>query len=379
MRSYFFLLLVLSFAHCEHKSDSSENFETPSEGRKIQLEYAKGFQATDYQDYILIHIYRGTREAKDTLRYVLRRNQNEIPRQLQPLPQVFIPVKSLVCLSSTFLEPIVMLGEIEKIKGIDNQDHMTNPQLIQRLNNQELIEVARGGQLNQELILTLEKPLIMDSGFGNSDELNQLKSLGVPNIINIDWQETTPLGRAEWIKYLALFFGKEKEADAIFQNIREEYLKIKEIAQKARQKPRVILEIPFQGSWYVSGGNSYSAQLLRDAQATYPWDQDKSRGSLALDFEAIYPEGRKADFWINLGSFKDKSSLLQLDSRFEEFKAFRENRLYNHNRIRNEKGGNDYWNSGVMNPHLVLADLVKIFHPELLPGHNLVYYQQLKN
>ncbi|MEO1654860.1 MAG: ABC transporter substrate-binding protein, partial [Bacteroidota bacterium] len=379
MRLYLGLLIIFSLTTCQGKKENSENWAGLSSGKELTLEYAKGFQAFDYDDFVLVNIYRNTREAKDTIRYIFRRNQQAIPQAYRQLPQINIPIQKLVCLSSTFLEPILMLGEIDKIKGIDNQDHMTNTDILARLKNQEIQEVAKGGQLDQERILALDKPLIMDSGFGNSDELSQLNSLGVSTVMNIDWQETTPLGRVEWIKYIALFFGKEKEADSIFRHIRQEYLKVKEIAKQAKEKPRVILEVPFQGSWYVSGGNSYSAQMLRDAQADYPWDGDTSRGAIPLDLEAVYPEGRKADFWINLSSFKDKNSLLQLDKRFEEFKAFQENNLYNHNRISNEKGGNDYWNSGVMNPHLVLSDLVKIFHPELLPTHQLVYYQKLKD
>jgi iron complex transport system substrate-binding protein len=205
-----------------------------------------------------------------------------------------------------------------------------------------------------------------------------LANAGIPVIVNADWLETDPLGRAEWVKLMAALLNKEDEVNAKFSALEKEYNRIKDLAVKATVKPQVVVGMPFKGTWYVPGGDNYQTQLLRDAGAKYHWSDVAGAGSLALDFETVAPIALKADFWINMGNARSKAEIAAADQRYTRFNAYQKGTLYNSNKRLNDIGANDYWESGAVNPQLILADLVKIFHPELLPDHQLVYYKQLQ-
>jgi iron complex transport system substrate-binding protein len=136
--------------------------------------------------------------------------------------------------------------------------------------------------------------------------------------------------------------------------------------------------MPFKGSWFVPAGESYMAQFLRDAGANYKWSDSKGTGSLALNFETVAPEALTADYWLNVGYVDTKADIAAKDQRFTSFNPFKTDRVYNNNKQVNDIGSNDYWESGAVKPQLVLADMIRILHPELLPDHSLMYYKQLK-
>jgi ABC-type Fe3+-hydroxamate transport system, periplasmic component len=233
--------------------------------------------------------------------------------------------------------------------------------------------------VNVEQALDLNPDLIMTYGVGNPefDAHPKLLEAGLKVVLNSEYMESTPLGRAEWIKFTAAFFNQEMAANKAYAAIANRY---REIAAKAREvanKPTVLANAPFRGTWYMPGGKSYVAQLLADAGATYLWADDTSSGSQPLSFEEVFERAQNADFWLNPGSAKSLSELQQIDERFSQFTAFQKGNVFNNNKRLNENGGNDYWETGVTNPHLILADLIKILHPELLPDHELFFYQQL--
>jgi iron complex transport system substrate-binding protein len=209
------------------------------------------------------------------------------------------------------------------------------------------------------------------------DSYPKLREAGLPVVINAEWSEQEPLAMAEWIKFIALFFNREAEAEAIFNNIAEEYIRLKGRAAVVQDRPTVLTGAPFQGTWWMAGGRSFFARLLEDAGAVYLWNDNDDTGAIPLSFEAVYARAAYADFWINTGYWEHRVEALEEDPRFAEFRAYRAGTMYNNNNRVNGYGGNDFWESGRANPHLVLADLVAIFHPELLPGHEFVYYRKL--
>jgi iron complex transport system substrate-binding protein len=197
-------------------------------------------------------------------------------------------------------------------------------------------------------------------------------------VIDGEYMEPTPLGRAEWVKFLAAFFNKERQAEELFQAAVSSYEEMAARVKQIPDKPTVFLNAPFDGTWWVPGGESYLAAFLRDAGARYLWADIPSQGSQTLDFEAVYELAADADFWLNPGQWNNLNDGLAVDERLSEFRAFQEGNVYNNNASVNKYGGNDYWESGLTRPDVVLADLIKIFHPDLLPEHEFVYYQQLK-
>ncbi|MGY0037045.1 hypothetical protein [Pedobacter sp. NJ-S-72] len=134
---------------------------------------------------------------------------------------------------------------------------------------------------------------------------------------------------------------------------------------------------PYKGTWYVPDGDSYMVQFLKDAGTSYKWADIHGKGSLPLNFETVAPVALKADFWLNVGTVDTKDDIKAIDNRYIEFKPFKDGHIFNFNKKVNDIGSNDYWESGSVNPQIVLGDLIKIFHPELLPDHQLVYYKQL--
>ena len=211
------------------------------------------------------------------------------------------------------------------------------------------------------------------------DALDVLDRTGAPFAIDAAFMEATPLGRAEWIKMTAAFFNLEAEANSIFAGIAERYETLRELAAAAGSEPRVLVGTPFQGTWHVSGGDAYQARLIADAGADYLWSEDRTRGVLSLDFETVYAVGLDADVWLQPYGWKNLDQALRVDPRMGDFAAFRSGRVYNNDLRISDGGGNDYWESGSLNPDRILADLVSILHPGLLPDHELVFHRQLSS
>jgi len=174
--------------------------------------------------------------------------------------------------------------------------------------------------------------------------------------------------------------GKKEKADSIFGEIEHKYIALCDTLRNRlpEKKANVILGYNYQGTWFMPGGKSYVAQYLADAGAQYPFNTDTSSGSIPLSSELVFKQYSEYPVWLNPGSCRNKKDLLLLDSRYGRFSAFKKSAVYNNNRRSNVKGGNDFWETSPANPHLVLADLVYIFYPQILPDHQLYFYQPLK-
>jgi iron complex transport system substrate-binding protein len=160
--------------------------------------------------------------------------------------------------------------------------------------------------------------------------------------------------------------------------VKTRYEDLKTLAAGAEDKPTVFANTPFGDSWFMPGGQSYLGQLLADAGATYLWADDASTGSIPLDFETVFDQAADADFWVNTYQ-TTVADLLATDERFGDFAALENGGVYTNNARINANGGSDYYESGVANPDVILADLIRIFHPDLLPDHDLYFYMPLSN
>jgi iron complex transport system substrate-binding protein len=196
--------------------------------------------------------------------------------------------------------------------------------------------------------------------------------------VNADHLEHTPLGRMEWIKFFAAFFSKSEEADSIFTEAKNEYHRLKALVKTTQNRPEVFVNIRYGDVWFMPGGRSYMSSLLQDAGGKYMWAGDNSTGSMQIDFETVYQKAGAAEYWLNTGSWSSIAEVLRNDQRYGAFKAVKTGNVFNNNKRVNKYGGNDYWESGFLKPQVVLADLISIFHPGLLPDHELFYYQKLK-
>lgn len=377
-------LTLLIFSACESstkEAGSTAGFDSNKDyfPDKIEVKHSLGFGVEYESHYKTLHLFRHYNDLVDTVSYVLLQRGTQAPET--DLPIIEIPVKRAVSMSTTHLGMFAMLDGMESLKGIEIAQYVTNPDVKQAVADGRILEVAPAGALNVESVVGLNSDVLLGVGYPNSqnEAYQQLERTGIPVLLNADWQETDLLGRAEWVKMLAVLLNKEKLVNEKFEAIEAEYNRVLGLVEnKATDAPLTITGIALGDAWHVAGGRSFAYKMLQIVKADYPWKDDRSTGSIKLDFETVYEFGLKADFWIVPGSAKTQQEVLSRDTRYADFKAFKKKQIYNIFGRYTEGGGNDYYETGVVEPQVILKDIVKIFHPELLPDHELVYHLQLK-
>ena len=372
------LLILACCPSCNNPAGQNPGTSEVAVGK---LKYARGFRIEEVQGYKILHVinpWQGSRRVH--LQYILTEDPSRIPDSLKQHPVIQIPVKRVICMSTTHVAMIDALGESDAIVGISGSDYISNPALRSKLETGEVRDVGADQTLNFELILTLRPDLVIAYGITAevSGMVNRLEGLDIPVILNGDYLEDLPLGKTEWIRFLASFFAEEEKADSIFTSVASTYEQYKDLIRDKRLKPSVMTGLPWKDTWYIPGGKSFAAAYIRDAGGTYLWEDLDSREAVPLDLEAIYARAASADLWINCGAAGNLAEIVETDKRLNRFQPAGTGRVFNNNARINPAGGNDFWESGVMAPHLILADLISIFHPEVLPDHELVYYKRLE-
>ncbi len=351
---------------------------------KSTVQYAKGFEITYYDNYKEIKVYNPWQKADNVqYKYILINRFMQVPESLSTDAQIIeVPVERIVCLSTTHIAFVDFINETNSIVGVAGTKFTNNKNVRKLINQGEIADVGYDKNLNYELLISLKPDIVMTYGVGSetANYINKLNELGIKVIINAEYLEQTPLAKAEWLKFVAAFYNKEKIANKQFSLIENEYNSLKfrlQSIDSIKPKPTVLTNTPMNDIWYVPGGNSYVAKLINDAGGKYMWDNNKSRESIALSIEAVFEKAHDADVWINPGSANNIQDIVAVDERLKNFKAYKNNNIFNNNAIQNEFGSNDYWESGLINPHIILKDLIYIFHPEVLPEYQLVYYKKL--
>jgi len=281
-------------------------------------------------------------------------------------------------MSVTHIALIDQLNQLNSVVAMTGRNTSSNTIVQEMVKSDELKEMGGYQQLNYELLLDLSPDVVMAFGIdqASNSHVNKLKELGLNVVLNAEYMELHPLGKLEWIKFMAAFYDMEEEANQLFTKIEKEYLDLTELTKNVEYKPSVFVGMPWNGSWYIPGGASFVAQYFNDAGANYLWSDNSEQGSYTKSKEVILDEAFEADYWLNLNSYSSKAEVVAYDERFNNFSAYKKNKMYNNNKRLNVEGGNDYWESGVVNPQIVLKDLIEIFHPELLE-HEMYYYQHL--
>lgn len=311
--------------------------------------------------------------------YLLKRGE-ELPEGADSSNVIFVPLTKIVCMSTTHLAMISALHEENTIAGVSGTDFIYSPALNSRVDKGLIMDVGYEANLNKELILKIKPDLIMIYGIGSESAgyVGKLKELGTKVIINADYLETDPLGRAEWIKLFGALFCRQNSADSIFNSEVAEYEKLKSFVNNSIiTRPKVMLGLPFKDTWYISPGNSFISKLIEDAGGDYLWKDTESSVSMPYGLENVYLRAMKADVWLNIGSVNSRNEISYVDQRLSDLPCFKNDSLYNNNKRITVKGGNDFWESGSLYPHLLLKDLAIILHPELFSDHELTYYRKI--
>lgn len=367
----FYLISVLASCGTEPKNkELKKNTST--------LSYAKRFTITKEENATVLELLGNKGDSAVTATFVLYSKTK--PTNHQDAYFIKTPVNKVACMSSIYTTMLAKLSEEKSIVAIDNVDYYNNEFIQQAVAVNKITELSKGPKMNIEQTMALNPDLILTYGMGNPslDVDKKLLHANIPITISLDHLEETPLARAEWIKFFACFFNKEQLADSLFTITEKKYLGLKKLTEHQTIRPTVLTEIKYGDTWYVPAGNSYVANLLVDAGAAYFWSNEKQTGSIPLPFETVYAKAKECDLWINLYQVNTKKELLSYDERYSLFNAFKKNKLYNNNKIQNSMGYSNYWESGIINPDEVLADLISIITPTLLPNHTLIYYKQIE-
>ncbi len=346
--------------------------------QKAHLEYASGFQVEYQRNYKVVTV---TQAGQKSLRYVLVQCGTPTPPGFDEKEIYTVPVKSLLVMSTTYLPFLEQAGALDKIIGIDDAAFVSNPIVRQRVEEGKIAIVGAGSGVNVEKALDLQPDLVLayNSGVPDYDAFPKLVKANLKVALAAEHAEPSPLGRAEWGKFIALFLNKEAVLEQEFAGRAETYQRLRALAAKVENKPSVFLNAEYQGTWYMAGGQSYMARLLADAGADYLWADDSSSATIMMSFEQVLERAADAQYWILSDYTSSAKALLQEDERYGRFSAFQNGRIYNNNARLSSSGGNDFFEGGTANPDVILADLIKIFHPDLLPQHSLYYYRQVES
>lgn len=384
LRSFFILALCfcLSFISCrsdKKASDTKEKAETSTivdSNTIVSPVYAKGYTIKYLPNNIrLVNIKDPQGQSISTYHFALIPHGYDIQSVPDGYTPIQIPVKRVICMTSLQLSNFISLDAYDYVAGITSTRHLFNKEMNERLKNGKTVKIGIEGNFDNEVIMAMNPDVIFISPFKRGG-YEAMYETDIPLVPHLGYKETTPLGQAEWIKFIGLFIGQEKEANERFAAIERRYMKLKRLASDVKTRPVVFSGEMRGGNWYAVGGQSFLAQLFRDAGADYFLKDDTRSGGVTLDFETVYSQAESADYWRIVNSYNGDFSYEALkasDSRYADFRAFREHHVLYCNMKKTP-----FYESMPMEPDVVLSDLIHAFHPSLLPNHQPIYYDLLK-
>ena len=372
--SAFILASLLLLVSCvSNKKTSLEAFNqdiyTP--------EYASGFKilGADNVQSTLIQVFNPWQGAKDVeMSYFISRNGEQAPAGFTG-PTIPAGAKQIVCMSSSYIAMLDALGQADRIVAVSGIDYVSNPYIIAHKDSIK----DMGPEMNYELLLGLKPDVVLLYGIGDAQTAvtDKLKELSIPYMYVGEFLEESPLGKAEWMVALSELTDSREKGIEIFSEIPKRYQTLKDLTASVEQRPTVMFNTPWNDSWIMPSTKSYMAQLVNDAGADYIYKENTSNSSAPIGLETAYGLIQKADYWINVGMASTLDELKAVNPKFTDAKSVREKTAYNNNLRLTATGGNEYWESAVIRPDIVLRDLIHIFHPELV-SDSLYYYRHLE-
>jgi len=345
---------------------------------KVKIEDAAIFTVEYHKSYKVVRVKQAD-AGEQAERYVLVQCGAPAPRldgDLTGAQIVTVPISSLFSSSSTHLPLLVDLDRLEVLTGVSRLKDLMGDALRARARTGLVREFAPVSVINEELVVASRPSLFMSGGTSSASHA-VIRSAGIPVVKNIEWHETDALARAEWIKYMAVFLNEERAAERVYGAMKQRYrrLSARAKAEPASTWPLVMTGRSSRGSFVIAGGRSYVAALIADAAGKYAWANNTATGSATVDLEAQIQRAANADVWINGGMWSSRAKMLEDEPRYSAFKAYRTGQVWVYDLT--VDGSNDYWSRSVSRPDLVLADLVKIFHPTLMATHRFEWYVQV--
>jgi iron complex transport system substrate-binding protein len=381
LRMRYLLTLLISavvISSCDQKSNSVEA-PSATDTVSMTLKYAEGFKVSKIGNVKFVEVTYPYQGATSGYRYLLVPKGETVPPHDADTKVISIPLQSIVCTSTTHIPLLDYLNETDKLVGFPTTDYISSEKMRKRIDEGKVEELGVDKGLNLEKLAMLKPSLVMGYTMtGDYGQYKKMEDLGVAVVMNAEYLEKHPLGRAEWIKYMALFFNREKEADSVFNAIEKNYNETLERVKTNTNRPTVLSGIVYGDAWFLPGGQNYAAKLLNDAGCHYLWSDNTSNGYLELSFETVYEKAHGADLWIGVATMKTLEELKNTDQRYAKFKPFQQKQIYTYDARKGAKGGSEFLELGYLRPDLILNDLVKIAHPDLLPEHRLFFHRRLE-
>lgn len=379
-RTYLLLALIIMIVlpSCRDRSGAGD------QGSVLKVDsvyYAHGFTIKYYKDCEVVSI----RDPWDTLKvrknYILvdkERHSAKIPADVPSDVRdnaivIPVPVERAVIYTSVHSAMTEQLGCIDRICGVCEPEYIISPEILARVADGRIADLGMSTSPNIEKIIDLDAEMIIASPFENSGYGNAEK-IGVPIVEAADYMEGHPLGRTEWVRFYGLLFGCRDRADSLFFETCSRYDSLKALVADIpeEEKPTVIMERKYGALWGVPGAGSYVTIFHTDAGADYIFRDLAGTSSVQLSFEEVFERAADADFWLLKYGTNKPFTYADLRSEYKpysNFAAYRNGRIYVCNTL-----VTSYYDDITIHPDQILADLMYIYHPDLLPDHRLKYY-----
>ncbi|SEA96330.1 iron complex transport system substrate-binding protein [Flavobacterium gillisiae] len=370
-----FVFIFLTLTACK----KTEKLDTKTiSNTKNEIEYATSLAIYKQNGYSIVKVINPWPNAEKDFTYILKEKNATVPDSLIKYNTIQVPLESIVVTSTTIVPYLEMLGVENKLVGFPHTDFISSVKTRKLIDNGTVKNVGQNEKLNMEMLIDRSPELIVTFGIDNNNPmLDNLTKSGLKVLIQADWMEQSPLGKAEWIKLYGALFGKEKEAKNQFETIVKNYKDALALVATKKPTATVLYGSMYQDQWYVAKANSWVAQFIKDAKANYLWSDVAGTGSIGLSFEQVLEKAKSANYWIASGSYKTVAELNAINPHYSQFDAFKTKQVYTFEGKTGATGGTIYYETAPSRPDLVLKDYIKIFHPELLPNYTFTFAQKL--
>ena len=370
------LLIVLAFPLMQCKKEVNQQKNNIP---KNEIQYAKGFSILNHEGYSVLTVSNPWPKADKSFTYILKEKNGIVPDSLKQFPVILVPIKTIVVTSTTHIPSLEMLGVEKTLVGFPNLNYISSEKVRALIDAKKVKELGANQALNTEVLIDLKPDVIIGYGLDNNNPtLDNLQKNGLKVLLNGDWNEQSPLGKAEWIKFFGAVYGKQELANSLFSKIEKDYLQTLEIAKRGTSHPTILAGDMYEDKWYLPQGTSWGCQLLKEAQGNYLWAETTGTGSLSLSFETVLVKGKNANIWITSGQFGSLQEMLDANPHYAQFKAFQNKNVFSFSGRKGKTGGVLYYELAPNRPDIVLKDIVKILHPELLTGYKPFFFEKLK-
>ena len=308
-------------------------------------------------------------------RYLLVPAESELPAGMPDGVVVRTPVERALVFSGVHVALFEELGVADRVAAVCDARYIYSDATANRLSRGEVVDCGSSLDINMEQVAMASPDVAFVLPYENGG-YGKLENAALPLIECADYMEVSPLACAEWVRFYGRLLGKAVVADSIFNAVCDEYEALRGLTAGCGTRPKLMCELKSSSAWYVPGCGSTMGRMYADAGADYLFSHIEGNGSVPLAFETVLDKAAEADVWlIKYNSEVDKtySSLLAEFEGYSHFRPFKENNIYACN-TRNKR----LFEDRSFHPERMLRELVALFHPELLPGYEMKYYERMR-